>query len=57
MMIRLNVVLAGVAMAMGVAAVVLAILKAASVQTTMMLLGIGLFAISLAYFRREVTGK
>jgi hypothetical protein len=55
-MIRFKVVLAGVAMAMAVASVVLAILKAASVQTTVILLGIGLFAISLANFERRKPG-
>jgi hypothetical protein len=56
-MIRINIVLTGVAMAMGVACVVLAVLKAASVQTTMILLGIGLLAVSLENFRSGLAGK
>jgi hypothetical protein len=39
--------LRGVALAMGVAAVILGILKAASTETTVVLLGIGLFALAL----------
>jgi hypothetical protein len=56
-MIRFKVVLAGVAMALAVASVVLAVLKAASVQTTVILLGTGLFAISLANFERGKIDK
>ena len=52
-MIRFRVVLAGVAMAMGVASVVLAVLQRTSVQTVIILLGIGLFAISLANLPRR----
>lgn len=39
--------LRGIAMAMGAAAVVLGILKAATPETTVILLGIGLFALGL----------
>lgn len=46
-------VLTGIALAMGVAVVVLAILKAGSVETYIMLLGIGLFTISLAQFQKS----
>jgi hypothetical protein len=56
-MLRYKVVLAGVAMALAIASVVLAVLRAASVQTTVMLLGIGLFAISLANFERRKIDK
>ncbi len=42
------VVLKAVALAMGVASVVLAALKTASIETYIMLLGLGLFALSLA---------
>ncbi len=41
-------VLIGIALAMGVAVVVLNILKSASVETSIMLLGMGLFTLSLA---------
>jgi hypothetical protein len=56
-MLRYKVVLAGVAMALAIASVVLAVLRAASVQTTVMLLGIGLFAISPANFERRKIDK
>jgi hypothetical protein len=52
MKIRSNIVLAGVAMAMGIASVILAVLRAAPVQIAVILLGIGLFAISLTNFRK-----
>jgi hypothetical protein len=41
-------VLKGVGMAMGVCSVVLSILRAAPVETNVMLLGIGVFALGLA---------
>ncbi len=56
-MLRYKVVLAGVAMALGIASVVLAVLKVASVQTVVILLGIGLFAISLANIERRKIDK
>jgi len=43
----------GVGMAMGVAVVVLGILKAAEVETFIALLGIGLFALGLAALNEE----
>ena len=43
-----NLVLKAVALAMGVASVVLAILNVAPIDTRTMLLGIGLFALALA---------
>jgi hypothetical protein len=43
-------VLKGVALAMGVAVVVLSILKTADPATLIMLLGIGLFAVALSMF-------
>jgi hypothetical protein len=43
-------VLRGVALAMGVAVVVLSILNAADPATLIMLLGIGLFAVALSLF-------
>jgi hypothetical protein len=45
-----NRVLKGIALAMGVAAVVLSILKAADTVTLIMLLAIGLFSLALASF-------
>jgi hypothetical protein len=56
-MLRFKVVFAGVAMAMAIASVVLAVLMAASVQTAIILLGIGLFAISLANFEKRKIDK
>ena len=56
-MIRFNIVLTGVAMAMGVASVVLGILKTVPVQAVIILLGIGLLAISLANFKRGLESK
>ncbi|MGB7537669.1 MAG: hypothetical protein WBM17_03950 [Anaerolineales bacterium] len=43
----ISIALRGVAMAMAVAAVVIGVLKAAPAETTVVLLGIGLFAIAL----------
>jgi hypothetical protein len=51
--LRFKVVLAGVAMALAVATVVLAVLQVTSVQLVVILLGIGLFAISLANLERK----
>ena len=45
-----GIVLKGVALAMGVAVVVLSVLKAADSATLIMLLGIGLFAVALSAF-------
>ena len=45
-----GIVLRGVALAMGVAVVVLSILKTADPATMIMLLGIGLFALALSMF-------
>jgi len=45
-------VLKAVALAMGVATVVLSILKVASIDTYVMLLGLGLFALSLASLQK-----
>ena len=39
--------LRGIAMAMGVAAVIISLLKAAPAETTVVLLGIGLFTLAL----------
>ncbi|GAB4544089.1 MAG: hypothetical protein Fur002_16970 [Anaerolineales bacterium] len=46
-------VLKAVGMAMGVAVIVLGILKAADVETSVTLLGIGLFALGLAALNEE----
>jgi len=46
-------VLKAVGMAMGVASVVLSFLRTVPVQTNVMLLGIGLFALGLAALDRE----
>jgi hypothetical protein len=46
-------VLKAVGMAMGVASVVLSLLRVAPVETNVMLLGIGLFALGLAALDRE----
>ena len=46
-------VLKGVGMAMGVCSVVLSILRAAPVETNVMLLGIGLFALGLAALNQD----
>ncbi len=46
-------VLKAVGMAMGIAVVVLNMLRAASVETSLLLLGIGLFAVGLAALSRE----
>ena len=43
----INLVLRGVAMAMGVAAVVMSLIDAATTETIVLLLGIGLFALGL----------
>ena len=48
-----SIALKGVGMAMGVAVVVLGILKAATVETSITLLGIGLFALGLAALNEE----
>ena len=48
----IELILTGIGMAMGVATVVLGILKAASAETAIILLGIGLFAISLAKLQK-----
>jgi len=56
-MIRFKVVLAGVAMGLAIASVVLAVLRAVSVQTAIILLGIGLFTISLSNFERRKIDK
>ena len=49
-------ILKGVALAMGVASVVLGILNAASVQTLVTLLGIGLFCLALAALQNSNKG-
>ena len=49
---KLEFVLVAIAMAMGVASVVLGILKTAP-ETVVILLGIGLFAISITRFRKN----
>jgi uncharacterized membrane protein len=46
-------VLKAVGMAMGVASVVLSILRAAPVETNVMLLGIGVFALGLALLNQN----
>ena len=46
-------VLKGVGMAMGVCSVVLSILRAAPVETNVMLLGIGVFALGLAALNQD----
>ena len=51
-MSKFNIVLTAIALAMGVASVVLGILNAASIQTTLILLGIGLLAVALANLRK-----
>jgi hypothetical protein len=56
-MLRFKVVLAGVAMALAIATVVLAVLRTVPVQAAIILLGIGLFAISLANFERRKIDK
>ena len=56
-MIRFKVVLAGVTMVLAIASVVLAVLRAVSVQTAIILLGIGLFTISLSNFERRKIDK
>jgi hypothetical protein len=43
----ISIALRGVAMAMGVAAVVIGVLKAAPAESTVIMLGIGLFALAL----------
>jgi len=45
-------VLTAVALAMGVVSVVLAILRAVPMETTIILLGIGLFALSIAKLQK-----
>lgn len=47
-----DLVLTAVALAMGVVSVVLSILGTVSVETTVMLLGIGLFAIAVARLQK-----
>ena len=49
----ITLVLKAVGMAMGVAVVVLNILKTVSAETSIMLLGIGMFALGLAMLSRE----
>jgi hypothetical protein len=46
-------ILKAVGMAMGVASVVLSVLKAVPVETNVLLLGIGVFALGLAALDRE----
>jgi hypothetical protein len=48
-----QIVLRAVGMAMGVASVVLSVLRVAPVETNVMLLGIGVFALGLAALDRE----
>jgi hypothetical protein len=48
-----NLILKGVATAMGVAVVVLSILGSATVETLVTLLGIGLFALSIWSFQND----
>ena len=50
-------VLKGLALAMGVAVVVLSILNTASAQTLVTLLGIGLFALALAAMQTPSKGQ
>lgn len=45
--------LRGVALAMGVAAIIIGVLEAASVETIVVLLGIGLFALALDALDQE----
>jgi hypothetical protein len=56
-MLRFKVVLGGVVMALAIASVVLAVLRTVSVQTVVILLGIGLFATALANFERRKIDK
>ena len=51
-MSRVELVLTAVALAMGVVSVVLAILKTVPMETIVLLLGIGLFAISVAKLQK-----
>ncbi len=51
-MSKSELVLTAVALAMGVVSVVLSILKTAPVETNIILLGIGLFAISVAKLQK-----
>ena len=48
-----NIVFKGVAVAMGIAVIVLNILKVASLDTQLMLLGIGLACLAISALRRE----
>ncbi len=48
-----NLVLKAVGMAMGIAVVVLSILKTAPTETSILLLGIGVFALGLAALSKE----
>ncbi len=48
----INLVLRAVALAMGVVTIVLGVLNTAAVQSLVMLLGIGLFALALATFQQ-----
>ncbi len=52
----MQLVLKGVALAMGVAVVVLGILNTASVQTLVTLLGIGMFCLALAALQNSDKG-
>ena len=49
----IGLILRGLAMAMGVAAVVLSILRSATVESLITLLGIGLFSLALWSFQRS----
>lgn len=49
----INLILKGIALAMGVAAVVLSILGSATIESLITLLGIGLFTLSLWSFQRS----
>ena len=51
----INLTLRGIALAMGVAAVVLGILGTATVDSLLTLLGIGLFSLALWSFQRTAT--
>ncbi|MFC1930227.1 hypothetical protein ACFLW6_05185 [Chloroflexota bacterium] len=51
-MLKVELVLPAVALAMGVVSVVLAILGTVPIETTIILLGIGLFAISVAKLQK-----
>jgi hypothetical protein len=53
LLINLNKILTAIALAIGVAAVVLVILKNTALETSVMMLGIGLFALALATSGRK----